>query len=250
MNRLLPVWILASGLLSAQGAFDLHASASAKVRKGAPLFLDALVTLRQEAAARIELKDGRNWPAALQVRLLDSSGRETPVEWELLGTAEGALQFGDDALEAGALFGLGPDATAQLAAGEYTLTAQLDTGSLAAAGAWAGRAVAPTTRILVLESGAEPSENEAVFEKRCRARWLALHDGREQALALLEEILASNPDHLDVLLDKADLLTGLQRTEEAAAVLNAALARFRAKNPKATHPPREILRRLHAAGAA
>lgn len=248
MTKLTALLTVLCGLAAGQ-AFDLEVSAPARTRQGSPLLVETKLLLRQEADARVELKDGAAWTSALRIQVLDADGKPVEAEWELLAATGGVLAFGEEALEAGAVSALAGSITAKMAPGEYTLQARLDTAGKAADGAWSGEVPSRRVRVTVVAAESDWQPGEQVLDKRVRARWSQLRGDRETALQLLDGALELAPGDLDVVLEKADLLLEMERREEAVTLLETALKEFRRRYPGASHPPREILRRLRSAGA-
>lgn len=244
MKHAIALMLFTCGTVAGQ-AFDLHLSMPMRARQDAPLLIGTTILLQQEAPAKIGLKDGEPWTSALRLLLLDAEGNAVDLDWERPGASGAELEFGEDALEAGALFGV---SSVQLPAGDYTLQAVLDTAGKSADGAWSGRVASRRVAFTVAAADADWLPGEALLDKRQRARWSALHGEFPAAIEMLNDALELSPGNLDVVLEKCDLLLETEQREEALALLRDALDRFRATYPKANHPPREILRRLAAAG--
>jgi tetratricopeptide (TPR) repeat protein len=228
-------------------AFELsvsvNGSGGGRIYRGQPVLVETVLMLTEGEKGKIDLKGGAEWTSALTLEL-SKGGEGAGVEWVRLGAAENPLLFTEDAPEAAALLGLGGEATLALEPGEYVLRATLDTQERAAGDAWAGVARSREVRLLIADEPEQLDETEALLGKRLRARWLLLTGRAEDALGELDAALEGSPEDIDLLTDKADALVELGRREEAQGVLEKAIGVFRKQNPRGSHPPRDLLRRL------
>ncbi len=215
------------------------------VHKGEPLLVEVLLMLTGEESARIALADNSPWTHALSLELMDRTGKAVAADWDILGQAEAELEFSSNASEIRAVAALSPEVLNTLTPGDYQLAASFNTQNVAAPGAWAGRLVAPAIPVtLNADSGAQ-DEATLVYRHRLLARWYQLSDQPQAALDELDAALLLAPEDIDVLADKAELLVEQQRNDEAIALLQQAIALYVQRYPGATHPPRELIRRLN-----
>lgn len=249
LSRLASASLLAISLLRAQDPISFSLSISANGGGGStlyrdePLLVQTLLLLETGQAAVVALKDGQKWDSALSVTWSDSKGAVLAQPWVRLGATLDPLAFNEEATEASALFGLPAEAINSLAPGNYVLNVTFQHDTSAADGSWKGRLSARAT--FSVSDGPRPeSPRSKSLTSRLRARWLELNNRSDEALAELNTALEGDPDDIEILIDKADLLAGLERTQEAVSTLTHAIEVFQAKYPDARHPPRELLRRL------
>jgi tetratricopeptide (TPR) repeat protein len=233
----------------AADAFSLtlhvNGGADTTLYRGEPLLVQALLILEQEEAATVALADGQAWTRALSLTVRDGAGQPVQLPWAILGAAPAAsLSFTPEAAEISAVMGLAPDALDALAPGDYRLDAVFSTKESAAEGAWKGVARAPG---LVLRVSADPradSAPEQVYKHRLLARWHHFNDRPEEALAQLDAAVQRQPDDIQVLSDKAEVLAEMNRGDAAVETLQQAISLYRQRHPDASHPPRWLLHRL------
>lgn len=224
-------------------SLSVNGSGGGRIYRGQPLLVETVLMLAEGEQGKIALKGGAEWTNALTLEL-SKGGEGAAAEWVPLGAAQSPLSFTQDASEAAALLGLRGEASMGLEPGEYVLRATLDTRESAAEDAWAGVVRSREVRLLIEEEPEQLEEADALLKKRVRARWLLLTGQAEEALGDLDAALESSPDDIDLLIDKADALMELGRREEAQAVIEQAIGAFKKQNPRGSHPPRDLLRRL------
>lgn len=224
-------------------ALSANGAGRPELHRGEPLLVEVLLVLERGEAAKLALRDSRPWTDALKLALTDADGKIVEVDWQLLGAAGTRMEFTAEASEARAVVALSPESAGALAAGDYLLKVSYDTGTLAEPDSWTG---AIQARMTLQVTGAAREDSDAAFVtgQRLVARWQLLSGRSEESLASLETALGRSPEDISALADKAEALLALQRRDEAVSVLELAIASFRKQNPQATHPPRELLRRL------
>jgi hypothetical protein len=219
--------------------------AESVIHRGEPLLVEVLLILTGDQSARIALADGAPWTRALSLTLTDSSGKTVAAAWAGLEQAGTDLEFSADAIEIRAVAALSPGALDALAPGDYRLTAAFDTRDVAASGAWAGHLSAPGVPVTISGSARGSSEDEQIFSRRLLARWQQLDNQPQAALETLDAALQISSGDIGTMSDKAEVLVGLQRNDEAIELLERAIVLYGQRYPGDNHPPRELIHRLN-----
>lgn len=252
IKTILILLTLAAGALPAQQRpeFSLAISANGKgqpiVFRDEPLLVEVLLVMESGEAGVIALKGARPWTEALALKLTGPDGQIVQPEWTRLGGAAVQLTFTPEASEVRTILVLSPEAARALAAGDYELSISFAAEEAASPDAWTGRLPAAVLKFKVSPDPREDTPEARVSRQRLLARWHQLSGRPEDALSALELALEASPDDVHALSDKAGVLVELDRTGEAMAAVEKAISAFRKQNPKATHPPRELLRQRAA----
>lgn len=228
--------------LSANGATttELHA--------GWPLLLDVVLLHPHafEPAADADPivigAEPTTWSQAVRLEVQSATGDviSWPIERAEAETADLRL---DAAGQGDLLAWISPENTAALAAGDYVLTARLDTRAATAAGVFVGVAESVPVSVHVRT---EPDSLTGIDEVRMLerfARYHALVGDEASARGAAEELALLHPESPRGFALLGDLDVGAGATAQALAHFEAAVDAFHAANPDAEEPPTELLAR-------
>jgi hypothetical protein len=221
---ILPAVAVAQGGRAGLG-LSANGTSEAEVFRGWPLLVEVHARLESDEPAVLQ------WPSPIRLTIRDANAA---VNWplQLAGTPEGVATVTGDRPVA-ALWVLSADATLDLKVGDYTMRADHpDAGG---------------SRIVLLKVSEEPAElslDQGSLKARLRSRYEEVTGSREVALQILTDWLATRPNDIAVLSQKADLLDDMERFGESLTVAEQALQAFREQFKDATHPPFGLLRRI------
>ena len=215
------------------------------------LALDGSVSLTLSVNGTTEVEVYRGWPLLVDVRAVFEDGEPVPLQWpspvhltirdataaviwplQLAATPEGVVTVAEDRT-ADALWSLSGDATLALKTGTYTVQAD--------------HPACGKSRVILLKISDEPAElsrEQGSLKGRLRSRYEEVAGTREAALQILDDWLATMPDDIAVLSQKADLLDDMERFADALNSAELALRAFRDQFKQAPHPPFALLRRI------
>jgi tetratricopeptide (TPR) repeat protein len=148
----------------------------------------------------------------------------------------------DNQNAAQAVWLLAPEDSSQLPPGQYVLRLTLDATQAAAPGEWNGSVVAAPVQVEVKDPPAPLPDNLDAELALAQSHYRELTDDPDGALAVITSLLERQPDNLGALARQADLFFAAGRFPEAAQAYSAAIVRFHALFPDATHEPRQLLR--------
>ena len=180
------------------------------------------------------------WSNAINLDVQDS--QEVSVNWPfqltqptndvlaLVGDSPGVL-----------LFWLGPNQTTQLAAGDYDLTATLNTTNVTLPGAWHGVVTSVPVNISLTDE--PPTLTEAQFEEKQRllARYALLQGDPVEAGRQIDALLAVYPENIGGLSFLARMLAENGHPKAALDACDRALSVIASKFPDAPEPPEALL---------
>jgi tetratricopeptide (TPR) repeat protein len=211
----------------AQQAIELSLSANGQSEltwyRGGTLLLEAAVFLWDGVQATVE------WPAPLQLVILDTQGNAQTWPLESLASTSGPIVL-TEAQTAFSVWGISGDGARAIPEGQYTLQV-----AHPAAGA---------SRRVVLNVTSDSGVDDQMLRGRVASRYWEYKGDQGQALSILISALDNKPDDIGGLSQKADLLDAMGRTDDAIAALQAALNAFGQQYPNASHPPKELSRQL------
>lgn len=209
-----------------------------------PLLITTMLLLNEGGPASLAMSGNQPWTAGLTVALTDSEGKEVTLNWVKFGQPPSTIDFPMAASSISAVSGIDSAATATLPAGVYRLNATFDSRSLAAPGSWSGT-VRATPITLTISAIPRPNDDKGqVSKQRLLAQWALWNDQPEEALEFLDRALELAPGDIVTLSEKASVLASMDRTDEAAALLERAITLFEQRHPDSPHPPRELLSKL------
>ena len=226
MLRLLVAFLLTTPVF-AQQTIELSLSANGQTEltwlRGGTLLLEAAAFLTDGDQATLD------WPAPLQLTIVNAQGVAQSWPLESLASTAAPVVL-SETQKASAVWGISGDVAAAIPEGQYTLQV-----THPASGA---------SRRVLLTVISDPGADDATLRVRLSSRYWEYKGDQDRALSILNDALNNKPDDIGALSQKADLLDAMGRTDDAITSLVAALKAFGQQYPDATHPPRELSRRM------
>jgi tetratricopeptide (TPR) repeat protein len=187
-------------------------------------------------------EDGNPWTGAVTLEVTDAEGQAQTWPLQVADAPEGAVTLDNEATST-AYWTLVPDQTVELAEGDYAVTATLDAASFESG--WQGSARSRTAFLHVSKAPESLSaEQESLLAQRLAAQAVLVGDS-EGAMAILDELLAEQPDSIGALEFKGNLLADEGRTEEAFQAYSQAIRAFYEQNENPDEPPAMLAHKQH-----
>lgn len=210
------------------------------VENGEPLRIAVQLRAGDRQAEQVVVSPATGtWADAITVELFDAQGRATGVRARSIGVPDRPGATVGGTLAAGGLWRLEPEATRTLAPGPYLLRATLTVAAAApGTGGWTGEASSQSVELRLVAPSEDPERRGQ------RALALAhdalLDDRPQEAAAIVDELLADQPDNLRAWLVRAAV------SERAGNVAGALLAVGRAQTIYRESKPAEPHAELEA----
>ena len=223
---ILPGAALAQAGSSASLSLSVNSMTEGAVYRGWPLQVEIRAFLDEGESAQVQ------WPSGVHLAIRDAKGIAVILPLQMIASDE-ALVVVDADHSPGVLWILSAEASAALAPGDYMIQAD--------------HPAAGQSRMILITVSDEPgdlSREQLSLKTRLRARFEELTGTREAALQVLNDRLASVPDDIGVLGQKADLLGDMEQYSEALGAAQLAVRAFADQFKDATHPPFGLLRRV------
>ena len=182
------------------------------------------------------------WTGMLKLDVVDGEGNVQTWPLQLADAPEGAVTL-DATSFATAHWTLGVEQTAKLKEGVYIVTATLDTKSLADGGAGSVESIPAT--LTVTKAPATLSDEQQSLLAQSLAAQAVIKGDTTEAMSILDEQLAKQPNDISVLEFKGDLLAADGKTDEALKIYNAALKLFYEANPDFPEPASILADKQH-----
>lgn len=239
---------------------SVNDSLAAEVHRGWPLLLTVGIYPPDTGGAKtkpvwIAASTG-NWSNAIELRVLDEAAQPQAWPLHLANAPTNALAVGakaklpkgvpkdKGARTAGRLhWYLTTEETAQLTEGVYEIHCALQSTNSAYAKAWSGSVEAPTVLLTVSAEPQPLSVEKESLKARLEAQLDVIQGNRTGALDRINQFLALHTNDVSGQAVRAALLDSLGQTNDAINAYNLAIQQFRAQNPNAAEPPRELTAR-------
>jgi hypothetical protein len=230
------VWLGAQNAPAPEIMVDVNGQSEAAVANGWPLLIRAMVISTDGQPLTVGLSSGGAWTQALQVTITGPDGTAQTWSLQAVAPASNALSLAGT-VTGEAVWLVSADDSANLMAGQYSLTVTLDTTTNAADGAWSGsiQSGAATLQLDVEPATLSPEDEASKF--LAIAAYSRLQGDFGSAKAALDTLMTRQPDMLEAYVEKADLLAADGDYAGALALDQTALDKFNARIPAPVEAP-------------
>ena len=230
-------------------ALSANSSRDAELLQGWPLLLEVSLMHPDYLNTSVAVEpvtvgtESKPWTGALSLEVVDEEGKSQSWPMQPAGAPAGLVTLDSEAFST-AYWMLGPEQTARLQEGAYTVAAHLDTSSFS--GGWQGNLSSVPATIRVEKAPARLSPEQESTRAQMLAGHASLLGKRSEAMSYLDELLADQPDNIGALEFKGDLLAEEGKASEALDAYNQAIKTFYEQNDDPQEAPTILAQKQHA----